>query len=104
MMMIMQNAFKEFEEFEVLQKRDSHLMQKHRKRSYILLQASLKPDSFWVEYSTMLFDRKGTEFLIREAEMSVESILPPPAGCWTVIQDLTRCLPGKCEDDSVCYY
>jgi hypothetical protein len=44
------------------------------------------------------------EVLIREAGMSVESILPPPAGYWTVIQDFARCLLGKCEDDAVCYY
>jgi hypothetical protein len=32
--MMMQKAFKEFEGFEVLQKRDSHRTQKRRKRSY----------------------------------------------------------------------
>jgi hypothetical protein len=34
MMMIMQKAFKEFEAFEVLQKRDPYRTQKYRKRSY----------------------------------------------------------------------
>jgi hypothetical protein len=51
----------------------------------------------------MLFDRKCMKVLIEQAGELVESILPPPASCWTVVQDFARCLPGKCEGDSVCY-
>ncbi|KIW70432.1 hypothetical protein PV04_02703 [Phialophora macrospora] len=60
----------------------------------ILLQAGLNPDCLWVEYSAMHFDRRCMEILIREAGMSVESILPSLVDCWTVYQDFVRTLPG----------
>jgi hypothetical protein len=60
-----------------------------------LLQAGLSPDCLWVEYSAMHFDRRCMEILIREAGMSVDSILPCLADCWTVYQDFVRTLPGE---------
>ena len=59
-----------------------------------LLQAGLNPDCLWVEYSAMHIDRRCMEILIREAGMSVESILPRLGDCWTVYQDFVRTLPG----------
>ena len=49
----------------------------------------------------LLFDRKCMEVSIEQAGELAESILPPPASCWIVVQDFARCLPGKCEGDSV---
>lgn len=70
----------------------------------IVLQAGLNPDSLWVEYSTAYFDRQCMEVLIRDAGMSVESILPPRENCWTVIREFMLCLPGKCKDSLLCHY
>lgn len=63
----------------------------------ILVEAGLKPDCLWVEYSTSFFDWKCMRVLIEQAGESIESILPPTPSCWTVIQDFARCLPGTCE-------
>lgn len=69
-----------------------------------LLHAGLSPNSLWIEYSTMFFDRRCMEVLIEQAGKSVESILPPRTHCWTVANDLMMCLPGKCPVGSIYRY
>ncbi|RVX69330.1 hypothetical protein B0A52_06925 [Exophiala mesophila] len=60
----------------------------------VLREHGFGPNSFWVEYSVAMFDRRCMEILTKDAGESPDGILPPKAQCWTVCLDFMRALPG----------
>lgn len=42
--------------------------------------------------------------MMKDAEMPIDTVLPPPETGWTVVADFVRFMPGECVDEALAIY